>query len=72
MISFLDTLAQICKNYGITRIEIDRDNIVFSKDDGLNEISFMEYANNKFVGVSKAEFIKEYGGDNQCGLMANL
>lgn len=64
MISFLDTLAEICKNYGITHIGIDGDNIVFSKDDGLTEISFMDYVDNKFVGVSQTEFIREYRGND--------
>ena len=64
MISFLDALAEICKKHGITHIGIDGDNIVFSKADGLNEISFMDYADNKFVGVSQTEFIKEYRGDD--------
>ena len=61
-IKFLDALAQLCRDYDISHIGIDRDNNIFSDVEGLNSISFMDYLNGRFVGVCQNKFMREYGG----------
>lgn len=56
----LDALAQLCKDYGVGHIGIDGDNIFFSDTDDLNSVSFMDYLDGRFTGVSQFKFMREY------------